>query len=149
MERLDIAEASRVARQCVCFNLRKANRLITQIYDQALQPCGLRATQFDLLIAIQTYGPITIKRLAEKLLMHRTALARNLKPLEKKGFIKIEPGHDRRERRVRMTEAGQKALVEAYPYWDAAQRQVADALGQEQLNQILSGIVEISAVLEA
>lgn len=149
MERLDIAEVSKVVHACICFNLRKAGRIITLIYDQALQPCGLRATQFNLLIAIQTYGPITIKRLAEKMLIHRTALARNLKPLEQKGFLKIKPGHDRRERSIRITEAGQKALVGAYPYWENAQRHVADALGQEQLNHILSGIAEISSLPEA
>jgi DNA-binding MarR family transcriptional regulator len=149
MEQIDIADASKISQQCVFFNLRKAGRIITLIYDQTLQPSGLKATQFNLLIAIKKYGPITIKRLAKNILMHRTALARNLKPLEQKGFIKIEPGNDRRERRIRITEAGRKTLAGAYPYWENAQRQVADALGQEQLNQILSGITAISAVPEA
>jgi DNA-binding MarR family transcriptional regulator len=119
------------------------------IYDQTLQPSGLKATQFNLLIAIQKYGPITIKRLAEKILMHRTALARNLKPLDRKGFLIIKPGQDRRERMIRITKAGQKALAEAFPYWEDAQAQMADALGQKQLNHILSGITAISDILEA
>jgi len=149
LKKLDIAETSKIAQQCVCFNLRKASRIITLIYDQTLQPSGLRATQFNLLIAIKKYGPITIKRLAENILMHRTALARNLKPLEQKDFLKIEPGNDRRERRIRITKGGREALVRAYPYWEDAQRQVTDAVGQEQLNLILSGIAAISAVPQA
>ena len=140
---LSVSEANQIAQQCVCFNLRKTSRTISLKYDQALRPCGLRATQFFLLIEIKVQAPITIKQLAKKMSMHRTALARSLKALEKKDLIKIEPGHDRRQRNICLTHSGQKALVRAYPLWEYAQRNVAKHFGKKQLNHLLS---ELSAL---
>ncbi len=87
------------AQGCVCFNIRKSARAITQLYEDALRPTGLRATQFTLLVATRVMGTATISGLAKGLVMDRTTLTRNMKPLEKHGFIRITPGkEDRRER---------------------------------------------------
>jgi DNA-binding MarR family transcriptional regulator len=143
MESLSISRAIEIAQQCTCFNLRKVTRAITLMYDQELRPSGLRTTQFLLLTEIKVSAPITIKPLAKKMFMHRTALTRNLKPLEKKDLVKIEPGYDRRERSIRLTRSGQKALVRAYPLWEYAQNKVAKNFGKKQLNHFLS---ELSAL---
>ena len=144
MESRSISTASEIVQQCTCFNLRKATRAITLMYDQALRPSGLRTTQFLLLTEIKVSAPITIKPLARKMLMHRTALARNLKLLEEKGLIKIEPGHDRRERIIGLTIRGQKSLMRAYPFWQHAQRKVAKHFGKKQLNHFGSELSELT-----
>ena len=144
MQSRSISKASEIAQQCTCFNRRKATRAITLIYDRELQPCGLRATQFLLLAEIRVSAPITIKPLARKMLMHRTALARNLQLLARKGLIKIEPGHDRRERMIRLTIRGQKSLNRADPFWQHAQRKVAKHFGKKQLNHFRSELSELT-----
>ena len=76
--------------------------------------------------------------------MHRNALARNLKPLEKKGLIKIEPGRDRRERRIHLTVRGEKILNGAYTFWQHSQQKVAGHFGKKQLRHFLSELSEFA-----
>jgi DNA-binding MarR family transcriptional regulator len=124
--------------ECTCLNLRKAARAVTQLFDGMLQPSGLRATQFSLLAAVHNTGSITIKQLAERLVMDRTTLTRNLKPLEKQEFITISSGKDRRTRLVALTEAGRQALMEALPLWEKAQGEVVNRLGSERWRYLLA-----------
>ncbi|HEY9847811.1 MAG TPA: MarR family transcriptional regulator, partial [Candidatus Caenarcaniphilales bacterium] len=99
----ELAKYAQISQVCACFNLRKASRAVTQLYDKVLQPSGLLATQFTLLSAIALTGSVTITRLAQELVMDRTTLARNLKPLERQGLIQIKPGQDQRTRIVTLT----------------------------------------------
>jgi len=147
MESIKRSTAIGIAQQCTCSNLRKATRAITLMYDRALRPSGLKTTQFLLLTEIKVSAPITMKPLARKMLMHRTALARNLKLLEKKGLIQIEPGHDRRERKIRLATAGQRGLKRAYPFWQHAQREAAKHFGKKQLNPFLSELSAMTVTL--
>jgi DNA-binding MarR family transcriptional regulator len=91
------------------------------LYDDALRPCGLRATQLTLLMVIDEMGEPTISSLAQQLVMDRTTLARDLRPMEAAGWVAVVPGRDRRTRIVRLTNAGGDALREALPLWRGAQ----------------------------
>lgn len=133
---------------CACANLRQASRAITQFYDQLLQPSGLRATQFTVLVAISFSGQISITDLAERLGMDRTTLTRNLKPLEKQGLVESNSGEDRRIRMVRLTDQGQETLENALPLWKKAQEQVVEALGPEKFNQLLTTVSEVVLVTQ-
>jgi DNA-binding MarR family transcriptional regulator len=129
------------AQGCVCFNIRKSARAITQLYEDALRPTGLRATQFTLLVATRVMGTATISGLAKVLVMDRTTLTRNLKPLEKQGFVRILPGNeDRREREVTLTITGQETLTEALPLWKTVQESVTEALGQGRVTRLLKDL---------
>ena len=129
------------AQGCVCFNIRKSARAITQLYEDALRPTGLRATQFTLLVATRVMGTATISGLAKVLVMDRTTLTRNLKPLEKQGFVRILPGKgDRREREVTLTITGQETLTEALPLWKTVQEAVIEALGQGRVTRLLKDL---------
>lgn len=133
---------------CACFNLRKAARVVTQVYDQMLRPAGIRTTQFSLLVAISMLGSPTVSRLAEVSVMDRTTLTRNLEVLKKQGLVDISRGNDRRTRIVNVTRAGRNALEEALPLWEQAQSRVVKALGEsrwQSLRDHLSAIVAISA----
>ncbi len=129
-------------RNCACFNLRKTSRAITQHYDRVLQPSGLRVTQFTILVVIATAESITITRMAKQLVMDRTTLTRNLRPLEKQGFIEIIPGDDLRTRYVTLSKMGRNALTKALPLWEKAQQRFEKGLGDERFGNLLSELSE-------
>ncbi len=133
---------------CACFNLRKTTRAITQLYDEALRPTGLRVTQFSLLIAITILESVTVTRLAEIGVMDRTTLTRNLKPLEKKGLIKVVPGDDQRTRIVTLTAHGKEVLSKALPLWEKAQARVIKRLGQERWNSLMTNLSEMVSLTQ-
>ena len=131
---------------CACFNIRKASRVVTQHYDEMMSPTGLRGTQFSILVVASIFGKITISVLADKLVMDRTTLTRNLKPLEKQGMIQVVPGQDRRTRAVRLTESGQQTLAEALPLWQAAQKKLIDKMGQQRFGYLISELNAIEKI---
>src|SRR5208337_2641596 len=94
---LDPAKCKEIGRSCACYNLRRAARATTRLYDDFLRPSGLRTTQYSVLMAAKARGPVVLTKLAELTATERTTLARNLTILEKRGFIRIEPGSDLRE----------------------------------------------------
>ena len=115
---------------CNCTALRKATRRISQLYDSALEPCGLRATQRAILSQIARSGAPPLAELAEALVMDRGALTHNLKPLERDGLveIRVDPD-DRRNRLIALTKAGRAKLAESEPLWQRAQDGFEAALG--------------------
>ncbi len=131
---------------CACFNLRKATRVITQLYDRSMQPEGLRGTQFSILVALSVAGPQTVTKLSEQLVMDRTTLTRNLRPLEKQGIIKLVRGKDLRVRTVILTSKGLKTLVKALPLWEKAQSQVIHKLGRKRFISFISDLSEITSL---
>ncbi|MEX0998867.1 MAG: MarR family winged helix-turn-helix transcriptional regulator, partial [Thermodesulfobacteriota bacterium] len=97
-------------------------------------------TQFTLLASAFAYSPITVTHMAEIMVTDRTTLGRNLLPLEKNGFIKVEPGDDRRTRIVKLTDAGKEKLQEAYPIWKETQGKIKTALGLETWDSMMSNL---------
>ncbi len=120
------ASSQAQAQACACYNTRKVARAITRLYDDMLRPSGLRATQLTLLMVIDAMGEPSITALAEQLVMDRTTLARDLRPLEAAGWVAVAPGDDRRTRIVRLTPAGGGVLRDALPLWRAAQAALVD-----------------------
>jgi len=122
---------------CACFNLRKTTRVITQFYDHCLNPSGIRITQFSLLVSMAAEPTQTLTQLATNLVMDRTTLTRNLKPLEKAGLIQSVSAKDRRSKAYALTEKGQEAVKVAIPLWHNAQKKVLVLLGDERFQLIL------------
>ena len=114
---------------CAALSVRKAARAVTQVYDNAMAPSGIGIAQFGLMVAIEFRGSESRAELARVLVMDRTTVARNLKLLERDGFIETVPGNDRRTRAVRLTQAGRDALTRALPYWREAQGRIVDFVG--------------------
>jgi DNA-binding MarR family transcriptional regulator len=125
---------------CACFNLRKASRAVTQLYDEILRPTGLRATQLSLLTVIRLHGTVSITRLAEAAVMDRTTVARNLDLLEREGLVRIQPGEDARVREVTLTPAAHARLDAALPYWEKAQAEITRRMGSEGMDRLLLGL---------
>jgi DNA-binding MarR family transcriptional regulator len=143
MEKNELRE---VARACACANLRKAARVVTQIFDAALAPSGLKSTQFTLLVTACLVGEETVNGLAEKMVMDRTTLSRNLKPLVRAGLLESSPGEDNRTRLIRISAEGKRALGQAYPMWEAAQEEVVGALGSERYEALLGDVSRTTAL---
>jgi len=126
--------------KCTCGNLRKAARVVTQRYEAALQPTGLKATQFTLLATLANRGDLPLTHLAEVLGMDRTTLTRNLKPLVGKGLVSVENAQDQRVRQIKLTAKGSKAFKNALPHWEAVQSKIVSGLGFNRWSGFLDAL---------
>ena len=140
------SHAASASPACACGRLRRATRALTQLYDDAMAPAGLRVTQYSLLSTLARDGPLTISDLATRQLLDRTALSRNLDPLFERGLVAITPGRDARTREVALTRAGHAALRAAKRYWGQAQKEVAKRLGPAKLEALISTLAELEAL---
>lgn len=111
---------------CVCHKVRCAARAVTRIYDAALRPTGLRATQLLVLVAISAEGALSITALADYMGMDRSTLTRNLRPLVKEGLVSLGLEGWRRSREVFVTQKGTQRMRQAVPYWARAQQSLRD-----------------------
>jgi DNA-binding MarR family transcriptional regulator len=131
---------------CACANLRRADRIVTQFYDDVLRPSGLRITQFTLLQALRLAPGISQKGLAELLGIDSTTLTRTLALLRRRGFVRSETGSDRRELRLFLTPTGQQEYKRVLPYWQSAQKRLRQSLGKANWNHILNAAVRTAGV---
>jgi DNA-binding MarR family transcriptional regulator len=122
---------------CVCATARMAARSLTRIYDRALEPAGIRTTQFSVLARLLEEGPLPLTHLAGRLAMDRTTLARDLRPLERRGLVAISVGADRRVRMAELTPAGRRLVDEVRPLWKQVQRDVRAELGPDRVARLM------------
>jgi len=136
---------SAVRLPCACANLRRAARLATQMYDEALRPSGLRSTQFTLLQALNIASSISQKQLGELLGLDSTTLTRTLARLRRKGWVRSQPGADRRELQIRLSASGQREFRRVLPFWTSVQKRLRRALGAHW-NAVIDAAVRIAEV---
>ena len=117
---------------CLCTGLRQAALAVTQIYDEALEPSGLKITMFRLLRRISEAGRPTISELARIVDLDRSTLGRNLKVLERLGYVQLASGEDERSKIVSLTASGKTKFEKAFPLWQQAQRSMQARLGDER-----------------
>jgi DNA-binding MarR family transcriptional regulator len=130
---------------CNCGALRQAARRVTKLYDDALAPIGLGVNQFSILARLSRVGPSAIQDLAGLLVMDRSTLGHLLRPLEKRGLVKLEMSEqDRRSRIVTLTHAGKAAVAKARPRWAAAQRRFESAFGKDAAVELRTVLKEIA-----
>jgi DNA-binding MarR family transcriptional regulator len=128
---------------CVCFNLRKAARSITNVYDTALRPSGLRATQFTVLHVVRALTPAPVTRIAEAAVIDRTTLTRSLTVLERDGLLRVVSSNDGRERLYALTARAERALERARPLWEETQAHVTATLGPERLQRLFDDLGQL------
>ena len=130
---------------CMCAVIRKTGRLLTKKYDQYLKPSGLKITQFSMLANIARNPGIALSKLAELLVMDQSTVTRNLRVLEKTGYIHIETDtEDHRIKRTRITDFGISRMDEAWPFWEKAQLEIERIIGRESIEGLLSSFKEIT-----
>ncbi len=131
---------------CPAFNIRAASRVITQLFDEILKPTGLQITQFAVLVGVVSLDSPSINQLAKGLVMDRTTLTRNLKPLEKEGLIKTTSGDDKRTHFVKITPKGKSAMEKTLPYWEKARTVVSEEFGQKHLDGLLKDLANVREI---
>jgi DNA-binding MarR family transcriptional regulator len=110
------------------FDLRKATRAVSRLYDDCLRPLGLNITQYSLLRVIEGTPQISVSTLGRYMVMERTSITRALAPLERDGLIRSRAGSDKRTRIVSLTKRGTKLIADAKPHWDQAQKTFMDLI---------------------
>ena len=125
-----------IAGQCACTNFRRASRAVTQHFDEAFAPIGLRSTQVCILVAIGADEPASIAGLSRELVMDTSTVTRNLKPLQKLGLIEKTTAGVGRRLALTLTDKGRAALLDALPLWEHAQHRVVSYLGDARWNDL-------------
>ena len=122
---------------CLCLHVQRAARALARRFDEALRPLDLTHGQFSLLTSLNRPEPPTLGSVATLLAMDRTTLTANLKPLERRGLVKIAVDQkDKRSRRLIITTKGRATLKAAFPIWKAAHAVLDSAVGVTRVDRL-------------
>jgi DNA-binding MarR family transcriptional regulator len=131
----------------MCASLRRASRALTQLYDEALRPLGLRATQFTILQALTLAGEVSQGELGQILAMDSTTLTRTLRIMSREGWIAERRGEDQRERLLRLAKGGRNQFNRALPSWEKAQAQLGRQLGDKRWHALMKLTNEVTTLV--
>ena len=129
---------------CLCANVRRASRVLSQIYEETMRTFGLRMTQFTILQALSLTGEKLQGDLAELLALDSTTLTRSVGILHKRGWVKVRKGKDRRERWLSLSKSGEHELDRIQPSWDAVQNEVRLQLGKGRWTRLVQLSTEVA-----
>ena len=132
---------------CMCGNFRRASRALTQLYETALRPLGLHATQLTILQVLSRAGEVSQGQLGEMLAMDSTSLTRTLAIMRRQDWIAERRGRDRRERRLDLSGAGKAKLRRAQPVWDKVQSRLRRKLGHQTWNDLLQLTQQVAGLV--
>ena len=136
-EPLPFETTIRVRDTCLCLNLQRAARAVARRFDELLRPSGLTSGQFSLLMSLNRAEPPTIRAVAALLAMDRTTLTANLKPLERRGLVRICVDQaDRRNRRLVLSARGRAALIAALPAWEHGHAAIEPLLASQTTDRL-------------
>jgi len=141
----DLARCAEVAETCTASLLRRASRAVSNAFDEAMRPVGLRNSQFSVLVALALARQASVSRLAGILGLDRTTMTRNLGPLQRRGLVAAVAGEDRRNKVFQLTLRGRTALARAFPAWQGAQARVVRELGASRWTELLRGLKAAAA----
>lgn len=133
-----IAEAT--SEKCLATRVRQLSRIITRVYDDAMRPLGITASQYTLLAQLASRDAITAVEIGHELDIEKSTLSRNLKRLLALGHIIMDPPAGRRGRGLHLTPKGQAVLKDAYPIWQDAQSKAVTAMGTGS-REVLDGLL--------
>jgi DNA-binding MarR family transcriptional regulator len=134
---------------CLCASFRRAARALTQLYDEAVRPLGLRGTQFTVLQALSLAGEVTQGRLGEILAIDSTTLTRTLAVMRNRRWIETRRGRDGRERLLKLSKTGREQLDRASPAWQGVQDRLRSEIGDERWAEMFRQTSEITSVATA
>jgi DNA-binding MarR family transcriptional regulator len=132
---------------CFCSTVRRTSRSLTQLYEDALRPLGLRATQFTILQALALTGQVSQGRLGEILAIDSTTLTRALEIMRRRGWITERRGKDRRERWLHLAIKGEKQFSRALPIWEKVQTNLRHRIGKQNWEKLLQLADQVTNVV--
>jgi DNA-binding MarR family transcriptional regulator len=137
---------------CTCGSLRKASRRISQFYDTALAPVGIKSTQYSILSEVDrgsVGGPVSMCELAAAMVMDRSTLGHNLRPLERDDLVILRLStDDRRKRYVELTKKGKSLLKRARHLWQHAEGRFEKIFGKEPAAELRAVLLNIAGNTE-
>ncbi|HSU52652.1 MAG TPA: MarR family winged helix-turn-helix transcriptional regulator [Candidatus Dormibacteraeota bacterium] len=132
---------------CVCFNLRRVTRAVTQFYDAEMRRHGIRPTQGSILASLQARSSWTMADLSDWLGMERTTLVRNLRPLQRDGLVRVAGGGRGKLVELAITAKGREQIEKLTPAWKSAQNAMVKTLGDKRWSAILSDLKTAASAL--
>ena len=133
---------------CAAFNFRRTARAVTRLYDEALQPTGVRSTQFAILVALKKVEPVPIGELGRILGIDRTTMTRSLRLLKKQGLLTVSKRAEKRQRFVSITAKGVETLGRAVPVWREMQTRFENAIGGDYWRDLRNELERLAGVAD-
>ncbi len=135
--------ADTIAEQCIVVRLRMVNRVITNIYDDALRPLGVKASQLNILVVAARLGLARPADICERLQLDTSTLSRNVERMKAKGWLEVVANDDARAQPFRLTAKGRSLLQRAKPAWEQAQEIVKKLIGADTVASIVDAVRRI------
>ncbi len=120
-----------IARDCIAVRLRLLNRVVTNLYDEALRPLGVKVSQLNILVVTTQLGVASPAAVCDLLQLDTSTLSRNVDRMRAKGWVHVVPAKDARAQPFRLTTRGQKLLERSVPAWKQAQHKASDLMGKD------------------
>jgi len=133
-----------VVETCLSVQLRMLNRVVTNVYDEALRPLGLKASQMNILVAAQKMRIARPADVCARLHLDVSTLSRNLERMKDKGWLEVVPDADGRAQPFRVTDSGRTLLEQAIPLWRQAQARAKKLLGDRAVDQLAESVKRIN-----
>jgi DNA-binding MarR family transcriptional regulator len=125
------ASIETISRTCIAVRLRLLNRVVTNLYDEALRPLGVKVSQLNILIVTARLGLARPAQVCEFLQLDTSTLSRNVERMRAHGWLEVVPEEDARAQPFRLTAQGKRLIEKAVPAWEEAQRQATELLGDD------------------
>lgn len=119
----------KMSKECVAVRVRLLNRIITNIYDFALKPIGIKLNQLNILIVIYLSDEIGYDGLSKKLIMDKSTVSRNIDRMVKKGWLDVSISAEANKKMIRVTKDGKELLQKVYGLWEQGQNKTTEILG--------------------
>jgi DNA-binding MarR family transcriptional regulator len=135
----------RIATSCIAGRLRLLNRVITNIYDDALRPLDLKVSQMNILVAAAKLGVARPAEVCDILELDTSTLSRTVDRMVENGWLEIVPDEDGRSQPFRLTAEGRQLLERAIPAWEKAQAEAKKLLGDDGLSLLDAAIGRVKS----
>jgi DNA-binding MarR family transcriptional regulator len=120
-----------IAGTCIAVRLRRLNRVVTNLYDDALRPLNLKASQLNILVVAAKLGLARPAQVCDFLQLDTSTLSRNVERMRARGWLEVVPDEDARAQPFRLTPQGKRLIDKAFPAWEQAQRRAIEVLGNQ------------------
>jgi DNA-binding MarR family transcriptional regulator len=130
----------------MCGSIRRTSRALTQRYEKTLRPLGLGATQFTILQVLARAGEVSQGQLGDILATDSTSLTRTLKIMVQQGWVAERPGRDRRERWLRLSQAGEAQLKRGLPAWEKVQSRLRHEVGEQEWDKLMRWANHVTSI---
>ena len=125
-----------IASECIAVRIRLLNRTVTNIFDEALRPLGVKVSQLNVLMVVARHGPISPGDVARRLNMEKSTVSRNVDRMKTHGWLKVSEGDSGRKQILEVDSAGRKLIEKSLPFWKKAQAQTEALLGRQGARSI-------------